>query len=112
MMIRQGDVVIRSVAEIPKAAELDLKRGPIVLALGESSGHRHQIARGAKLFHRGSAMFLEVTARGGARLDVTSDRGTQLTPERHAPIMLPQGVYEVMIQNEWTLADEIRRVED
>jgi hypothetical protein len=109
---RQGDVFLTRVSEIPADATQAPVKGPVVLALGESSGHRHQIAKGAKLFQRGSARYLEVSAKGGAILRVTSGRGTPLTPERHEPISLPPGKYEVMVQNEWTSADEIRRVQD
>jgi len=112
--IRQGDVFIEQV-EPPKDLGEVVPRegGAVVLAYGESSGHRHQIAaKGAKLFQRGSTRMLEISARGGAVLAVTSDRGEQLTPERHVPVKLPPGTHKVTIQREWTIEQSIRRVLD
>jgi hypothetical protein len=113
---RQGGVFLRRVDKTPpKGLELEPTKGPIVLALGEDSGHRHQVARGAKLFRRSgsptTARFLQVDG-GGATVAVTSDEGTPLTVERHAPVRAAPGLYEVTIQREWTIDQEIRRVAD
>jgi hypothetical protein len=112
--IRQGDLFIERVGEpADKGEPVAREGGAIVLAYGESSGHRHQITGKAhKLFQRGSARYLEIGGRGGALLEVTSDRGEQLTPERHAPVKLPPGTYRVTVQREWTMDREIRRVID
>lgn len=112
--VRQGDVFIEQV-EAPKDLGEFVPRegGAVVLAYGESSGHRHQIAaRGAKLFQRGSTRMLEISARGGAVLSVTTDRGEQLTPERHVPVKLPPGIHKVTIQREYTIDMAVRRVQD
>ena len=111
---RQGDIFIERIDEQvpPDARAVPREGGATVLAYGESSGHRHQIARGAKLFERASARFLDVSAKGGALLEVTTDRGTPLDPPRHEPVKLPPGVYRVVLQKEWTAADEVRNVHD
>lgn len=110
---RQGDIYLHPVGEIPDGAE-EVKReqGAAVLAYGESHGHRHQVARGAKLFARGATRFLEVSAKGGALLTVTDDRGAALAEVRHEEIRIPTGPYEVTQQIEWTAADEARQVQD
>lgn len=114
---RQGDVLLRRIDRTPKGLELEPTKGrPIVLALGEDSGHRHQVARGAKLFRRSgsqaTARFLQVDDGGGATIAVTSDKGTPLTVERHAPVRAAPGLYEVTLQREWTIDQEVRRVAD
>lgn len=111
---RQGDVLlVRVDASEAHGEEVAREQGAIVLALGESSGHRHQLtAKGAKLFQRGSARFLEISARGGAMLSVTSDRGEPLSVERHLPVTVPPGVFRVTIQREYTLEHQVRRVVD
>ncbi len=102
---RQGDILLCEVKRDPPkdAEEARRKGGALVVAVGESSGHRHQTtARGAKLFQLGNlATFLEVTAKGGARLEVTSDRGTALPHVRHGAVELHKGRFEVRRQQEW-----------
>lgn len=111
--IRQGDILIVPVDAIPTEAKTVPKEGgATVLAYGEQHGHRHQIARGAKLFERGSTRFLEVSAKGGAMLTVTDERGTALAEVRHEPVRLAPGKYEVVRQIEWTASDEARTVAD
>lgn len=114
MIVRQGDVILVRVPRVPTDAEPAKVDGPaLVLAYGESSGHRHQLpARGNKLYQRGSSRFLEIGSRGGAWLKVTSDKGAPLPAERHTPVKLAPGNYRVVIQREWTVDQEIRRVED
>lgn len=114
-LARQGDVLIQSVDAVPPGEPAEkAPGGAIVLAYGESSGHRHQLlARGNKLFHRaGGAKYLEIGARGGAVLEVTTDKGAPLNPVRHEPVKLPPGTYRVTTQREWSLEQEIRNVAD
>lgn len=117
---RQGDVFFELV-DAPRelGTEVPPEGNAIVLALGESSGHRHQVTLakrsrygvGAKLFQRGAERFLQVSA-GGAVVEVTSDRGAPLPVERHEPVKLPPGIHKVTIQREWTIDREVRRVID
>jgi hypothetical protein len=112
--VRQGDVFIEQIdPPTSPGQEVPREGKAIVLAYGETSGHRHQLTgEGAKLFQRGSARMLEVSAKGGAILAVTNDRGEKLTPERHLPVKLPPGSHSVRIQLEWTIDREVRRVID
>lgn len=113
IMIRQGDIFLERIDKLPTdLAEVPKEQGATVLAYGETSGHRHQIAHGAKLFKRASGRFLEVGAKSGAWLEVTTDRGAKLDPPRHEPVKLPPGTYRITLQREWTAADEVRQVAD
>lgn len=99
-MARQGDVLIKRVAKIPsqKAA----LRASGILAFGEVTGHAHRVEDLTR------AEVLEV--ENGLYLRV-AEEGVRIIHEEHAPITLPAGDYEVMLQNEYTPA-EIRTVAD
>lgn len=99
-MYRQGDVLIRSVAKLPKGAQKSPDPGRIVLALGEATGHAHAIAEGeadsyslAKAF-RQSRRFLLVPQNAAVR------------HEEHLPVHLLSGVYEVVQQRVFGLWDK------
>lgn len=111
---RQGDVFLEEIAPPKELGEVVKREGnAIVLANGETSAHRHQITtKSAKLFARGSARFLEIGARGGALMLVTSDRGEPLQVPRHHPVKVPPGVHRMTTQLEYTLEHEVKRVTD
>lgn len=115
-IIRQGDVLVERVEAIEAGAEpVKAIGGALVVALGESSGHRHQVLGAGgknKLFRRGSTQFLEIGAKMGAVLAVTTDRGAPIVPERHDPIKLAPGSYKVTIQREYSIDREIVSVID
>lgn len=116
-MYRQGDVLIERIDTARDAGAEAVKADgkALVIALGESSGHRHQvIAAGGKnkLFRRGSVQFLEVGARMGALLEVTTDRGAPIVPPRHDAVKLPPGTYRITTQREWSFEQEVRNVVD
>ena len=96
MIYRQGDVLITSCDDSAgRGDEVPRENGAVVLAHGEVTGHSHAIyGKGAKLFafRASSDRFLDVTARGGARL----------RHEEHGEILLPPGGYRVRIQTEWS----------
>lgn len=104
-MFRQGDVMIRQVRSIPKAAKDATPKGRIVLAHGELTGHAHAIAEGEAreftLADAGTAVrrFLQVVSEATVR------------HEEHAPIPLPPGNYEIVQQREYT-PEAIRNVAD
>ena|SRR2546430_13454985 len=107
MQFRQGDVfleLIEDVESVELGDRLPLDRGRVVLAYGEVTGHAHAIDDvGAILFRGKSAnddRFLRVL------------RPVSLLHEEHAPIELPQGLYRVRRQIEWTDAMEPRVVAD
>lgn len=105
-MARQGDVMIRKISELPTTAKPEKRNGRIVLAYGEVTGHAHAIAeRGVKAYTMADAgtavrRFLEVVSK-----DAT------VRHEEHAPVPLPPGLYEVVIQREYS-PEVIRNVAD
>lgn len=134
--IRQGDVLLKPVAELPKdCTEVPLDRGRIVLAYGEVTGHAHAIADHMKVqsertdHHDLSAVFQSTPraeeiadatiARAKARLwqapngerflEVTEP--VHLTHEEHTAHAILPGIYQVPRQVEYT-PQELRRVAD
>lgn len=101
-MYRQGDVYLIPVAEKRPNGK------PVkdwILAHGEVTGHKHQIATkdrgGAELYTCGDEMLLSVT----------DDGGISIVHEEHATISVPKGDYKVHIQREYS-PEEIRNVVD
>ena len=104
--VRQGDVLLHPVADVPETARpLPRTAGRVVLAEGEVTGHAHAIrATGATLLADGDDRYLRVAA------PVTLDH------EEHAAIELVPGSYRVVIQREYVPAEvgppAFRRVVD
>ncbi|BEL02874.1 hypothetical protein Q0Z83_010650 [Actinoplanes sichuanensis] len=95
-MYRQGDVLIIPVAEteVPASAPVPRdRRGRMVLARGEATGHAHVVGGpGLQLvadLDDPDAMFIEVPSHG------------RVTHEEHGPISLPAGHYRVVRQREY-----------
>ena len=98
-MWRHGDVLIAPIEQIP--ADATPKHGAVV-ALGEITGHSHRFAdpRSVALWERNGMLFVNVTAETAT-----------IIHEEHQPITLPQGVYRVWMQREYT-PQAIRQVVD
>lgn len=99
--IRQGDVYLKP-GEMPegKCKKIKAKRGRLILAEGEATGHHHSVSADvAELFDFGGKMALVV--REPATLD----------HQEHAPIEVQPGTYWVIRQREYS-PQEIRRVAD
>lgn len=98
-MYRQGDVLIRQTASIPVTAT---KQEKCILALGEVTGHKHEIKEEA---------FLWVDTDGTKYVEVYGEE-VVLTHEEHRPITLPgPAIYRVTQQREYT-PEAIRNVAD
>lgn len=99
--VRQGDVLLVKVDEIPVGAQEVTSAGDVILAYGEVTGHAHRIAEssGAKMWSAGAERFLQVVARAA------------LTHEEHALINLAPGIYRIPQQVEYT-PKELVRVQD
>ena len=112
-IVRQGDVLLKPIPapkdELLEKAPKD-KRG-LVLAEGETSGHHHAIfGKGAKLMQfKQSGTRIVVVADAGADMRVVG--GGSGGVDRHTPIALGKGHYEVRIQKSYE-AGMARRVED
>lgn len=84
---RHGDVLIKPTKDKPQGD----KQEKLVLAYGEVTGHSHQITNGkAELFKWNDKTYLKVI----------SDYAT-LNHEEHKALKIPQGDYEILIQEEW-----------
>lgn len=98
-MYRQGDVLILSATAIPQGA---VKQDRCVLALGEATGHAHQITEEA---------FLWVDTDGTKFIEVYGSEAV-VQHEEHGPIVLDgPAIYRVTQQREYT-PQEIRNVAD
>lgn len=102
---RQGDVLLvqRPVGAKAKATK---RKGDLILAYGEVTGHCHRIkAKGVQVFEHEGTRWIRVPKAGK-----TKD-GAELTHEEHGTVKVAPGEYEVVIQSEVT-ADQIRQVAD
>jgi hypothetical protein len=85
---RQGDVVLRQVASLPRSA--DLVSGG-VLAVGEATGHSHRFADGGSfaLWEKHGRRFVEVM------------KPATLIHEEHKSLVIPPGIYEQLAEQEF-----------
>ena len=98
-MYRQGDVLVIGAKTVPKSA---VRQERCVLALGEVTGHAHQIVEEA---------FLWVDTDGTKYVEVYGPEAV-LQHEEHGPITLTgPAIYRVIQQREYT-PEEIRHVAD
>ncbi len=99
-MAAQGDVLFRRVETLPKNANLETVKGPIVVAHSET-GHHHSIddVSGAKLYRLEGDPFV-------CYLQLASDvMVTHHRPyDQHAALNLTAGTWEVRRQREYTPA--------
>ncbi len=101
-ILRQGDVLILPVSQIPEDATPTLpENGKIILAHGEVTGHAHTIneINGVVKFEASGKTFLKVLEEVG------------LNHEEHDPFVIPIGTYQILIQTEYT-PGEYRNVQD
>lgn len=85
---RHGDVLIIPCDPKDVKGKEDKK---LTLAEGEVTGHSHQITKGkAKLFRFDNKMYLRVQSKIA-----------MLTHEEHKALELPQGDYEIKIQQDY-----------
>jgi hypothetical protein len=98
MMYRQGDVLIESVPSIE--GQMVTRKGRIVLAEGEMTGHAHAIHEtDVELYERDGTLFLHVPTEA------------HVVHEEHGTITLPGGDYRVTRQREYS-PEAIRVVGD
>lgn len=93
---RQGDLRIEAIEKIPKDAK---KLGNMVIAEGETTGHKHQVrpVQGqVEVFELNDVKYVEV-AKGGM---------AELIHEEHGTIELPEGIHEIKIQRQYDYQKE------
>lgn len=99
---RQGDVLLEPVTQVPNYMVEDVniverKKGRLILALGEATGHAHAIkTKGVTMYRGGSLTFLEVLEKA------------TLEHEEHGPITIEPGTYQVVMQRQQDPAAENR----
>jgi hypothetical protein len=104
-LVRQGDLLLVPVANLPEQARL-LRRGRLVLAEGEATGHAHVVEdERASLYGFG-------WVGAGVYLSVVGDGPVSLVHEEHDPLLVSPGVYEVRRQREYAPRERFRRVSD
>ena len=107
--VRQGDVLIRKVSDIPASAR-EMKRdehGRIVLAHGEKTGHAHAFRnKGICSFttlDNEDVEFLLVGGGGTINHELVSGKKAE-----HNPIIVPDGKYECAQQIAYSPAELVR----
>lgn len=106
-MIRQGDIMVVPVTELPaRARPVEPESGRVVLAHGEVTGHHHSIALSPRV-----AMFRATEGDGGLYLTVTGAEPVALEHQEHTALPIPPGQYRVVRQRVWE-AGMARRVQD
>jgi hypothetical protein len=107
-LYRQGDVLFRRIQALPVGEQK--KRANATVAYGEVTGHSHALASedrdAAEVLEIGDGLYVHVSAAG-----VRIDGGATFVHQEHAPITLPPGNYQVVIQREYQ-PDAISRVTD
>ena len=98
--IRQGDVLLDPIAEIPAEAKI-IAESDIVLAYGEATGHAHRL--------KGRAVLME---HEGRRYLLVDGEPTLLVHEEHGTTVVKPRVYEVIAQREADLSGQWRQVID
>ena len=97
-MFRQGDVLIRPVAKLPKGLKpVPLDAGRVVLAYGEVTGHAHCVI--------GDVEFLAADLQEMEQRFLKVESEAQVVHDEHSAITLEPGVYEIVRQREYTSAD-------
>ena len=103
---RQGDVFLEKVSEAELGEEIPRDNGAVVLALGEATGHRHQIT------DAGATLYFGKDKAANADRFLRVVRPVSLLHEEHSRIALKPGLYRVRRQVEWSDAMEPRVVAD
>ena len=105
-MVRQGDVALVRVAEIPSGAKALAPQARVTLALGEVTGHAHVLvaAPGTTI-----TPFRVEDAVDAAFVEIMTE--AFLEHEEHNPHTLPAGTYRIVRQREYS-PEAIRNVAD
>lgn len=97
---RHGDVFLKEVKAIPDKAKKLARRGDLILAYGEVTGHAHRIStKEVYMWEQDAQRYVKV------------ETSATLTHEEHGRIDVPAGTYQVLIQRVYS-PEEIRSVVD
>ena len=103
MQYRQGDVFIESIKAVPATAKPVKRKGDVILAYGEVTGHAHRIA---------SPLDAVDVLQEAERIILNVHSPVTITHEEHGPVTLEPGVYESYVQREYDPLEAERRVVD
>ncbi len=92
--LRQGDVLLVKIESLPSGT----KDSDNILAYGEVSGHSHRI-NGARVYAVAEQKYVNV------------EQTATLEHEEHGTLQLEKGVYQVILQQEYS-ASGMQRVQD
>lgn len=99
-MARQGDVLVRSVSDMPEGLKaVPLDEGRVILAYGETTGHAHAVV--------GEVELLAADAEEMEQRFLRVEAEAQIVHEEHSTITLPIGMYEVTRQREYAPAASV-----
>ncbi len=104
-IIRQGDVLLVSVDNLPDGAQDATPTGDVILAYGEVTGHAHRITQTQ------DTPRVRVWSSGAERFIQLVNGPATLTHEEHAAVTLDRPLYRQIHQVEERGA-EVRRVAD
>lgn len=105
-ILRQGDVLLREVSQLPKNAQLKKKTNKHIVAWGEFTGHNHLLAT------KEATKDLEIyEVDGVAYLKVNSP--ATITHQEHKMLEIPEATYQVVIEREYDpFLEQIKQVQD
>jgi hypothetical protein len=91
MIYRHGDLILQQRTQLPKKLLSWHRHRSIVLAEGETSGHKHVVNAATPILfvHQNNKQFIELETYGA------------LTHEEHKEITLPPGIYEITKEQEY-----------
>lgn len=98
-LIRQGDVLLVEVSQLPKG----LKEKDKTIAFGEATGHHHRF----------ETEQVQVFVDGSEQQFVQVKKPSKLIHEEHQELEIPKGNFKVVLQREFdVLNDSVRKVMD
>jgi len=102
---RQGDVLVVAVASIPQEAQQLAVEGhnKIILAFGEKTGHHHRIENVKVAEHESARIY-----SFGAERFLQAMETVALKHEEHSTVSIPPGIYQVVIQSQYSPSAMIR----
>ena len=107
----QGDLMFKKVHVNPSVLQnVTDQKYKIVLAVGEKTGHAHVVEADQHIRQGlfGGAQVIVVGKNGATILH----QGNDAPEERHNPLVLPEGVYEVTQQRRWVHEERPKAVID
>ena len=114
MTYRQGDVGFVRMDVLPTGAKRQTRKGDIVLALGEATGHAHKIKeRSAKIFNLDGQRYLVIERPTDL---IQTDRTGRIGQKHdghdlHGVVTVDPGIYEVRIERSYERGEIVRVVD-